>query len=158
MAGPLPIIRRAGTADLSAVAGLRWRWSVQENGAAPVMSREQYDAALVAWAAEHRDSHVGFVAELDGSIVGMTWIAITPRFPTPQSAERRTADLQSVYVVPEARGHGIGSALVRAAIEEAVARGASRAVVHSSDAAIELYARHGFVSSARLRDRDLPEP
>jgi GNAT superfamily N-acetyltransferase len=151
-----PIIRRAGTDDLPAVAGLRWRWSVDENGAAPQMSRAQYDAALVAWAGEHDDSHVGFVAELDGSIVGMTWVAITARFPTPQSAQRRTADLQSVYVVPEARGRGIGSALIRAALDEATARGASRAVVHSSDAAIDLYARHGFASSARLRDRDLP--
>ena len=149
------IVRPAVQADLEAVAGLRWRWSVDENGAPPRMSRDDYTTAVVAWAAAHHDTHVGFVAERGGELVGMTWIAFSARFPTPQSADRWTADLQSVYVVPEARGIGVGSALLRAALDVAAARGAARTVVHSSDSAIPVYEHLGFASSPQLMDRDL---
>jgi len=150
------IVRAATAGDLPSVAGLRWRWSVEENGATPSMTRDAYAAAVAAWSAAHDDTHVGFVAERDGVLVGMTWLAISARFPTPQSADRRTADLQSVYVVPEARGIGAGSALLRAALGEAERRGAGRVVVHSSDSAIPVYEHLGFAPSPRLMDRETP--
>jgi ribosomal protein S18 acetylase RimI-like enzyme len=151
-------VRAAEAGDLAAVAELRWRWSVEENGATPRVPHDEYAAAVAAWAETHQATHAGFVAERDGVVIGMTWIALTPRFPTPQSVARLTADLQSVYVVPEARGGGIGSELVRTALGHAAAAGAARAVVHSSDAAITLYRGAGFGSSERLMDVELPRP
>jgi GNAT superfamily N-acetyltransferase len=151
-------VRAVTTDDLAAVAELRWRWSVEENGATPRVPHDEYVAAVASWAAANAATHAGFVAVRDGVVIGMTWIALTPRFPTPQSVDRLTADLQSVYVVPEARGEGIGSDLVRTALAHAAAAGAARAVVHSSTGAIPMYERHGFASSARLMDVELPRP
>lgn len=46
-----------------------------------------------------------------------------------------------------ARGSGVGSALLRALIAEAVRRGHARAVLNAQVAAMPFYARHGFVAS-----------
>jgi GNAT superfamily N-acetyltransferase len=151
-------VRAVTSDDLDAVAELRWRWSVGENGVSASVPHDEYVAAVARWAAENAATHSGFVAVRDGVVIGMTWVALTPRFPTPQSVDRLSADLQSVYVVPEARGDGIGSALVRAALASAAAAGAARAVVHSSRGAVPLYERHGLGSSPSLMDVDLRQP
>lgn len=152
---PSAQVRAATPVDRDAVARLRWRWSVDENGATPQMAHDEYLASARAWFDAHETSHRGFVAVLDGGIVGIAWVALTPRFPTPQSTERVTADLQSVYVEPAHRGRGIGGRLIRAALEQAARSGAERMVVHSSPSAIRLYERAGFSSGSRLLDIDL---
>jgi predicted GNAT family N-acyltransferase len=49
-------------------------------------------------------------------------------------------------VAPEARGRGIGSALLRALIDEAARRGHAEAVLNAQVTAMPFYARHGFVA------------
>lgn len=154
-AEPTPQVRAAAPDDRDAVAELRWRWSVEENRATPRMSHDEYLAGAAAWFAAHEATHRGFVADLEGRIIGMAWLAVTPRFPTPQSTARITADLQSVYVDPGHRGRGIGAGLVRAALEQATRDGAERMVVHSSEGAVRLYERAGFAAGPRLLDIDL---
>lgn len=57
------------------------------------------------------------------------------------------AGVASVWVAPGGRGHGVGDALLEAALAEARARGYRRAVLEVGDhnvPAQRLYARHGF--------------
>jgi GNAT superfamily N-acetyltransferase len=54
-----------------------------------------------------------FVAELDGTIVGT-------------AALSDHGSLERLYVLPSARGHGLGAELVRAVVEEARVRGFAR--------------------------------
>ena len=97
------------------------------------------------WWAAHRDSHVPFVARLeDPEIVGMAWVASLPRV---------SADIQSVFVMPQYRNTGIGSALVDAAVEHAAQRGCARVTVHSSSRSVPMYERLGFESSRQLLQR-----
>lgn len=49
----------------------------------------------------------------------MAWLMFTERVPGPAQQRRRFGDVQSVYVVPEVRGRGIGAALVQALLIEA---------------------------------------
>ena len=106
------------------------------------------------WWAAHRDSHVPFVARLeDPEIVGMAWVASLPRVPRPGSMERISADIQSVFVMPQYRSTGIGSALVDAAVEHAAQRGCARVTVHSSSRSVPMYERLGFESSRQLLQR-----
>lgn len=59
-----------------------------------------------------------------------------------------TATLFGMYVAPRARGLGVGEALVRAVLAEAVRRGKSEVVLEVTDtntAAQSLYERCGFV-------------
>ncbi|OUE32276.1 Mycothiol acetyltransferase [Clavibacter michiganensis] len=145
------VIRAAGAADMRAVAELRWRWSVDEGGVAPVTDPAGYVAATAAFAAAHPRSHRCHVAERDGVVVGLAWLAVTDRPPTPDDLSRVAGDVQSVYVIPELRGSGTGSRLVAALLDHARAAGCRYVRVHSSPRAIPLYARAGFAVDETYR-------
>lgn len=147
-------IRRADRADLPALARLVWLNAAPEEQAAQTI--ESFRIDLEAWWSTHEQSHRAFIAVDDGGVpVGMAWVALLPRVPRPGVLDRSTGDIQSVFVVPEHRGRGIGSALVRAATEEAVRHGARRVTVHSGRRAVPAYERLGFVSTSELLTKEL---
>jgi ribosomal protein S18 acetylase RimI-like enzyme len=61
-----------------------------------------------------------------------------------------TAAVFGVYVRPAARGHGIADRLTRLAVDRAAELGRKRVVLHSSDMAIPLYRRLGFIERCIL--------
>jgi GNAT superfamily N-acetyltransferase len=138
-----PVIRAASPADLPAVARLRGRWQLEREpglaGAGP-----DFVEAFVTWAEAHAASHRCLVAAADGALVGMAWLAVLSRVPAVGRVERVSADVQSVYVVPEWRGRDVGRRLVDAALAEADAAGAEWVSVHSSARAVPVYERAGF--------------
>jgi GNAT superfamily N-acetyltransferase len=148
-------VRSASPADLPAVARLRWRWVVEENGTADALDEDEFVATFVAWAAEHSGTHRRFVAERDGTVIGMALLALTARAPSPRAPRRLSGDLLCVYVVPDARDAGVGTRLVEAVVEEADRLGVERVVVHSSERAVPAYDRAGFASDEQLRHRRL---
>ncbi len=83
-----------------------------------------------------------FAAFMDGEIVGMA------RFvqDADSAKERHKGSVYAMYVAPEARGQGIGSALLEALIAYAtgVVEQLRLGVVDTNDAAIRLYQMHGF--------------
>lgn len=147
-------VRPARDDEFEAIAGLRWRWEL-ENYPPPAIAREAFITHFADWAREHADSHRCTVAVRDRELIGMAWLAVFERVPTPESSLRFTGDLQSVYLIPEARAGGIGSRLVTAAIEQARALDIQKITVHSSTRAIPVYARNGFEDSPKLLMADL---
>ena len=118
------------------------------------MAVEAFAAELAQWWAAHQDSHLAFVARLRRpQIVGMAWVALVPRVPRPGATGRLSADIQSVFVMPDQRGQGIGSALVEAASEHAAHLGSLRVTVQSGRRAVPVYERLGFESSRQLLQR-----
>jgi ribosomal protein S18 acetylase RimI-like enzyme len=114
---------------------IRTYWSVPEN------ERHMIEALNRHWTGE-RSPGVRLVAYLDGQAVGKcfanledlpSWVAI-----------------YGVAVKPEARGHGVATALMNGAIVRGQALGARRAVLHSSSMALSMYRRMGFVERCRL--------
>ena len=86
-------------------------------------------------------SCVLFVARVDGRIVGSLTLAT---FPIPTGVR---AWIEDVVVDSSARGHGVGEALSRAAIDEARSRGAITVELTSRpsrESANRLYRRIGF--------------
>lgn len=84
-----------------------------------------------------------YIAVLDGQIVGSLTLACF-RIPTGLKAW-----IEDVVVDGDARGHGIGEALNRAALAEAEHRGAKNVSLTSRasrEAANRLYQRIGFVA------------
>lgn len=82
-----------------------------------------------------------FTARIDGQIMGSLTLAFY-RIPTGLKAW-----IEDVVVDVEARGHGVGAALNRAALAEAEARGAKDVSLTSRpqrEAANRLYVRLGF--------------
>jgi GNAT superfamily N-acetyltransferase len=148
--------RQARASELADVARLRWRWLVEE-GDPSAMERDVFEEAFTAWALE-AEAHRCLVAVRDRELIGMAWLALTRRVPTPQVLDRTVGDVQSVYIVPEARDGGIGSGLVDAVLTLAGELGLERVTVHSTTRAIPVYLRAGFAESRRLMqfESDLP--
>ncbi len=109
---------------------------------------------LAQWWTAHEPTHFAFIARIaDPEIVGMAWVAVVSRPPRPGELVRLSADIQSVYVLPEHRNRGVGSELVQAATDHATRLGAARVTVHSGQHAVPLYERLGFESSRQLLQR-----
>jgi GNAT superfamily N-acetyltransferase len=142
-------IRLARSEEFTAVAGLRWQWEV-EVGESPSVARETFEKEFAEWARLHTASNRCVVLCRNGIVVGMAWLAVIARVPTPDNMVRATGDLQSVYLVPEARDNGLGSRLVVGVLDEARALGLSKVTVQSTTRAVPFYCRTGFESSPKV--------
>ncbi|MBF6326896.1 GNAT family N-acetyltransferase [Nocardia transvalensis] len=142
-------IRPAVERDLTSVADLRWRWLL-ENGATPTTTHDEFIQWFVSWAQANTSSHRCLVVTDDEAVIGMGWLAITQRVPTPVVLERASGDVQCVYVVPDRRSTGLGGKLIDALVDLARQLGLERVTVHSSVRAIPAYSRCGFAVSNRL--------
>ncbi|MEV5434776.1 GNAT family N-acetyltransferase [Streptomyces sp. NPDC052682] len=148
-------IRPARPDDLPAVARLRWQWIV-ENGTDPVAGPQEFVRHFVDWAGRNAASHRCVVLVRGAEVIGMAWLAVVQRVPTPGALQRASGDLQCVYVVPEARDGGLGGRLIRAVLDGAKELGLERVTVHSSPRAIPAYLRNGFEGSPRLLHARVP--
>lgn len=101
------------------------------------------------WLVDHgTDPYVTLVAESDGEVVGY---AAYGRF-REKAGWALTAE-HSIYLMPQAKGRGIGTALLGALLEAAAARGIHVMVgVLSADneGSLRLHRRLGFVETARM--------
>ena len=148
-------IRRATSKDLPAVAELRWRW-LREIDGRPGVTRTEFGDHFVSWAEANAGSHHCLVLVRDERVVGMGWLAVLPRVPSPRSLVRASGDVQCVYVVPELRDSGLGGQLLDALAEFARKLGLERVTVHASTRSVPAYARHGFDLSPTLRQLVIP--
>ena len=53
-------------------------------------------------------------------------------------------------VVPEARGRGVAGTITTAMLNRAKEEGCTRAILHSSEAAVGVYRRAGFIERCEL--------
>ena len=143
-------IRPARLDEFEAVAALRWRWVVEENGGAPTVDRDEFVREFAAWARRHAATHRCLVLTLEGEVTGMAFLATIPRVPSLRALGRASGDLQCVYVTPEQRDKGLGGLLIDAVLDLAGDLGFERVTVHSSERAISAYERHAFATSLRL--------
>ncbi|EHY88995.1 GNAT family N-acetyltransferase [Saccharomonospora azurea] len=143
-------LRLATPDDLPAVAALRWAWLHENGGQAADVAYDEFVTHFVAWAKENTATHRCVVLRRGDAVIGMAWLALVQRVPTPTSLSRRSGDVQSVYVVPSERDSGLGGRLVDAVLELGRDLGMERITVHSTFRAISAYCRHGFAASPRL--------
>ena len=102
------------------------------------------------WFAAHGPRHPVTVAEIEGRVVG--WGSLSKFHP--RAAYGNTVE-DSVYLHHEARGKGIGTALLADLLERAQRIGHHTVIggIDASQAAsIRLHAKFGFVEAARLRE------
>ncbi|MEV6925592.1 GNAT family N-acetyltransferase [Dactylosporangium sp. NPDC051485] len=131
------IVRMADVADLASLAELQ--------DIEPDML-----GAYADWVAAHAQTHLPFVAEVDGHVVGAAWLLVAERVPRNGSLGRRYGDVQSVMVREEYRNQGIGAALMAAILAEARARDLLHVTVHSGRRAVDFYLRNGFSHHRQL--------
>lgn len=92
----------------------------------------------------------GFVAELDGEPAGAAWRRLFPEdAPGYGFVDAQTPEVSTLAVVREARGRGVGRALLDALVEATRADGyaqLSLSVARVNEAALRLYEAAGFVA------------
>jgi ribosomal protein S18 acetylase RimI-like enzyme len=144
-------IERLGSGDGERLRALRLR-SLRD---APDAFATTFEAAA-AWAPENWNRQLEqlatFVASSRGTDVGLARGALDDH-------SRNTGHMISMWVAPEARRDGIGSALVDAVVEWARAQGLTRLLLdvgEKNTPAIDLYTRKGFVPSGEVGT--LPPP
>ena len=146
-------IRRARTEDAAALAELRVALGLEGRAA-------DFDSA------EYRERCQNFFQRALASEDVMAWIALCERravgiavlelratLPRAHSVRRPTVDgrVRSVFVYPEHRRRGIGSALVREVIAAAHTQRVDRLTLGASEMGLPLYEGLGFI----LRDREM---
>ena len=153
------VVRRASVgsdADLRALAELRFTWRHDESGERGDL--DTYGPAFAGWWAAHAETHVAFVGEIGGHAVGMAWLGIITRVPGPERFRRLSGIVQSVYVRPETRGHGLGGALVDAVVAYARDLGLDYLAVHPSELSYPVYERAGFALTRSVLELGLTAP
>ncbi|MGJ5750997.1 acetyltransferase (GNAT) family protein [Streptomyces puniciscabiei] len=132
---PEPYIRIAVPADEAELAALdRATWSTL-HAVSPPRQGPFFD--------ERHLPEDYLVAEADGRLAGYLRIGR----PTPLASNAHVLQIQGLAVAAQARGRGLGRALIRAAVEEARGRGARRLslrVLGHNAPARALYASEGF--------------
>lgn len=108
--------------------------------------RERLDGAD-AWRA--------WVADADAEIVGGVWLQLLEKVPNPVGEPETHAYVTNLYVRPERRGRGIGSALLSAALAECGGRGVDAVVLWPTPDSRPLYERHGFSVRDNVMERRL---
>ena len=85
------------------------------------------------------------LATLDGRAVGTLRL---------RRIDNKTAKIERVAVLKEARGQAIGAALVKAALERLREQGVANAKLHAQTYALDFYAKLGFVAYNGVFDED----
>jgi phosphinothricin acetyltransferase len=144
-------IRPANPADVPEIAriyneGIRDRLATLE-------TEERTPQERLAWLQAHDERHPVLVAERAGAVAG--WGSLNVFNPRP--AYGHVADF-SIYVGREARGAGIGKALLAALIERARELGYHKLVLAAfpaNEAGMRLYTRFGFREVGVYREQGL---
>jgi L-amino acid N-acyltransferase len=146
---PAASVRRAVRGDVPAILDI-YNDAVLNTTASYDYEPRSLESRL-AWFDEHeRDDFPVFVAEIEGRVVG--WSSLS-RF-RERRGYRFTAE-NSIYVMPEWQGQGIGKRLL-APLIDAARQGSWHAIIAAIDganqASIRLHERFGFVKVGHFKE------
>jgi GNAT superfamily N-acetyltransferase len=142
--------RAATTADLPALAELRWEMEVERHGDqfSLAVYTEAFDSAMRA--DMERGSFRAWVAEAEGSLVACVVLLWSPFPPHFEQFGRKRGFVSSVYTRPEFRRRGLGRTLMRMLMETSRELGVTRLVLWASDMGRPLYEELGFAPSRAM--------
>jgi GNAT superfamily N-acetyltransferase len=154
-AGP-PALRAAEPTDAEALA--RLRFAFRTGLEAPAESEAAFLARCRPWMAARLASAAwrSWVLERNGELVGTVWLHFLEKLPNPVAEPEWHGYISSLFVRPEARGNGLGSRLLRAALEECDRRGCDAVLLWPTPRSRSLYRRHGFAVRDDLLERRRP--
>ena len=104
--------------------------------------RDRFESRLVA-----DTGMLVLIAASDTTPVGLAVLVVRPTC----FVDGRAMTLEELYVVPDRRGEGIGSAIIRCAVAEGAARGVEFVEVPVDEGDVDarrFYERHGFTNQA----------
>jgi GNAT superfamily N-acetyltransferase len=85
-----------------------------------------------------------WIAEQDRTPAGHLWAQLIEKIPNPSTESERHAYLTNFYVLEHARSLGIGSSLLKAALDWCKACEVHAVILWPTERSRSLYLRHGF--------------
>ena len=145
---------RAGTSD-DAAAFARLRYEFRASLDAPEEDADAFIARCTGWmrsrlAPEGRWR--AWVAEDADGMLGTVWVGLIEKMPNPIAEPEENGYLTNFYVRAGARGCGVGSALLDAAIDWCRERGVHTIVLWPTQRSRSLYERRGFAEPEALME------
>jgi GNAT superfamily N-acetyltransferase len=131
------LVRAAGLPDVPWIAALRAEWTGDASDAA-------FEREVAAWLEADGGRRTVWLAEQGGAAVGLASLFEYRRMPKPGRPPSRWGYVSNMFVREEARGRGIGTALLEAVIAAAEERGYARLVLSPAERAVAFYERAGF--------------
>jgi GNAT superfamily N-acetyltransferase len=146
-------VRTATPADAGALATLRYEFRASLG--APDEEESAFVARCIAWMTPRLAPDArwrAWVADGAQGIIGAVWIGLIEKMPNPIAEPEEHGYLTNFYVRADARGAGVGTALLDAALAWCEARGVHAVMLWPTQRSRPLYERHGFAPPAALME------
>jgi len=91
-----------------------------------------------------REEFMAWVAEVDGRIVGVSGLVFFEKLPAVGNPSGREAYVMNMYTIPEWRGKGVATALLRAIIEFVKGTEVKRIWLRATEEGRPVYEKAGF--------------
>lgn len=146
--------RKATKADIDQLARMRWDFQTESEKASPVWEKEEFIKSCEDFYSQVLDSQdwIFFIAEFDNQVIAHVAILIVDNFPTPLKPVNRWGYLTNTFTKKEFRGKGVGSGLIKYAIDEVKSLKIETMIVWPSEKSIDFYKRAGFNKSAEIME------
>ena len=137
-------IRLANASDAPALAVLRY--ALRSSTGVATEPETEFLRRCTAWMEDRlkKDAWLCWVAEEDEQLIGAVWLQLVEKIPNPRSEAEHHAYLTNFYVDERARGRGIGTKLLRAAIEWCKTAHVHAIILWPTERSRSLYERNGF--------------
>lgn len=151
-------VRRATDADIPLLAEHRTALRVFEHG----LPAYQHDFAVGVTAKTYAELFsggdlLGWIVERDGDVAGSVCAWLRRMLPHVDGTRPLEARIQAMFIVPEYRRSGCGTALLEAVLAELRERSVRRVYLHPSEAGRHFYPAFGFRASDEMELFLLPE-
>jgi GNAT superfamily N-acetyltransferase len=139
-----PAVRVATPSDADALAQLRY--ALRASTGRATESEAEFIERCSAWMNEHLESDAWhcWVAELNEQLIGAVWLQLVEKIPNPRNEAEHHGYITNFYIQQEARGRGIGSQLLRTALDWCEGRDVHAVILWPTERSRSLYERHGF--------------
>lgn len=152
-------VRPARPDDAEGLARLRYAFRAAEDPA--VEAKTEFLERCEPWMRRRLEASEDrwrcWVAEPDGGLRGHAWLHLFPKIPNPADEAEAHAYLTNMYVQPEYRGLGLGTALLDAVLTWCRGRELDSVILWPTEDSRPLYRRAGFAPTDGLFELDPDE-
>ncbi|HZI49026.1 MAG TPA: GNAT family N-acetyltransferase [Pyrinomonadaceae bacterium] len=137
-------IRFAKPSDADELAQLRY--ALRASTGRATEPEEDFIKRCAIWMRDHlkTDEWQCVVAEVNEQLVGALWVQLVEKIPNPRAEAEHHAYITNFYVQEDTRGTGIGSRLLRAALDWCSERDVHAVILWPTERSRSLYERFGF--------------